>query len=48
METTYTYPASSPSGDGCLRKVIWGVITFGLLLVFLFGFVVGVLVGVMM
>lgn len=48
METTYAYPESSHVGDGCLRKVVWLVISTGLLLVFLFGFVVGVLVGVMM
>ena len=48
METTYTYPASSQTGDGCLRKVVWLVISTGLLLVFLLGFVDGILVGVMM
>lgn len=48
METTYAYPESSHAGEGCLRKVVWTVVTFGLLLVFLFGFVVGVIVGAMM
>lgn len=48
MSANYTHPETVDAGDGCLRKVVWAVVSTGLLLVFLFGFVVGVVVGVMM
>ncbi len=48
MNANYTYPETPDAVDGCLRKVVWAIVSIGLLFVFLVGFVVGVLIGVMM
>lgn len=48
MNASYPYPETADTVAGCLRKVVWTIVSISLLFVFLVGFVVGVLVGVMM